>query len=271
MRFPNGCDRCRVMADVDFDVTDSPGTLCGMYEHVSDLTYFRMLVSDASKIPLFEAAAAIAVGTSIPGLIWRTSCRAWIVLGKRLAERCRDAGTEASRLREATAFFFTRAGFCRQRQRLLRPGQQLHPQGARDPARHSDFAGRHFVELASVVGLEADGISFPGHFLIKVNLHEGPVVLDPFTGYSLSQEDILERLDPYRLRLGLVGDMDVPTGLFLQAATPREILLRMLRNLREIYKENGQVGKLRRVLDRILILDPEDQDEIALRASLGGS
>jgi regulator of sirC expression with transglutaminase-like and TPR domain len=43
----------------------------------------------------------------------------------------------------------------------------------------------------------------------------------------------------------------------------------MLRNLREVYRQQGQFQKLKKVLDRILILDPDDDEEKRLRASLG--
>jgi regulator of sirC expression with transglutaminase-like and TPR domain len=117
-----------------------------------------------------------------------------------------------------------------------------------------------FVEMVKTVGLDACGVSFPGHFLAKVNLHEGPVVIDPFSGRSLTQEDILERLDPYRKQLGLVGENEIPTGLFLQAASNREILLRMLYNLREIYRQKSDRARMLKVLQRIAILDPQDEE-----------
>jgi regulator of sirC expression with transglutaminase-like and TPR domain len=49
-----------------------------------------------------------------------------------------------------------------------------------------------YIELARTVGLDAEGVSFPGHFSIKINLHEGPVVLDPFTGQSCHRAKLVE-------------------------------------------------------------------------------
>jgi regulator of sirC expression with transglutaminase-like and TPR domain len=45
-----------------------------------------------------------------------------------------------------------------------------------------------YIELARTVGLDAEGVSFPAHFSIKINPHERSIVLDPFTGHSLSRE-----------------------------------------------------------------------------------
>ena len=81
-----------------------------------------------------------------------------------------------------------------------------------------------WMELAQGLGLQARGVGFPGHFMLKVTLPKGQVVIDPFTGQSLSREELSERLEPYKRSNGLVGEFDVPLGLYLQPATPREII-----------------------------------------------
>jgi regulator of sirC expression with transglutaminase-like and TPR domain len=55
----------------------------------------------------------------------------------------------------------------------------------------------------------------------------------------------------------LVDDFEVPLGLYLQAASPREIVTRMLRNLKEIYKSQDDWDRLIPVIDRLLILQPQ--------------
>ena len=69
-----------------------------------------------------------------------------------------------------------------------------------------------YIELASQIGLHARGVSFPGHFLVKLRMPQGEVVIDPFTGQSLSREELDELLVPYRRREGLPGEFDVPLG-----------------------------------------------------------
>ena len=114
-----------------------------------------------------------------------------------------------------------------------------------------------WLELAQGLGLKARGVNFPGHFMVKVNLPNGQVVIDPFTGQSLSREELSERLEPYKRRNGLVDDFDVPVGLYLQAAGPREILARMLRNLKEVHRTQEDWLRLIAVQDRLLILLPD--------------
>jgi len=118
-----------------------------------------------------------------------------------------------------------------------------------------------YIELATQIGLTARGVSFPGHFLVKVKMPQGEVVIDPFTGQSLSRDELDERLLPYKRRQGLLGEFDMPLGLFLQSASPREVLARMLRNLKEIHRSAEDWPRLLAVQQRLVVLLPRDWDE----------
>ena len=113
------------------------------------------------------------------------------------------------------------------------------------------------MELAQGLGLHVRGVGFPGHFMVKVLLPKGQVVMDPTTGQSLSREDLSERLEPHKRQSGLVDDYDVPLGLYLQAATPRDIIARMLRNLKEVHRSQQDWQRLTAVLDRLVVLSPQ--------------
>ncbi len=118
-----------------------------------------------------------------------------------------------------------------------------------------------YIELAAQAGLHAVGVSFPGHFLIKVHLPKGEVVIDPFSGRSLSREALEERLLPYRQRHRLAADDETPLGLFLQPAAGRDVIARMLRNLKEIHHSVLDWDRLVQVQRRLLILLPQAWDE----------
>jgi regulator of sirC expression with transglutaminase-like and TPR domain len=228
-----------------------------MYERLSDLAYFRILVSDAEKIPLFEAAASLAQD-EYPRLDLENVLSTLEQLGKRLSERCRNLSTELKRLQETSRFFHKELGFAGNVNNYYDPDNSFVHKVLESRRGIPITLAIIYIELARTVGLDAEGVSFPGHFLIKINLHEGPVVLDPFTGQSLSKEVLLERLEPYRKGFGLNDDSEVPIGLFLQPAKPKDILLRMLRNLREVYSQQGQPEKVKKVVERILTLNPGD-------------
>jgi regulator of sirC expression with transglutaminase-like and TPR domain len=83
------------------------------------------------------------------------------------------------------------------------------------------------------------------------------VLIDPFSGQSLSREELAERLEPFRQRSGIVDEFEVPMGLYLQSAPPREIISRMLRNLQDIHKTQEDWQRLIAVQDRLIVLQPE--------------
>ena len=188
------------------------------------LDYFRTLVQSDEHFPLLEAAASLAQD-EYPDLDLQT------VLGdvdQLLARLKRRIPTDAAAL-----------------QRLrTRRGIQIS-------------LAVLWIELAQGVGLHARGVCFPGHFMVKVNLPKGQVVIDPFTGQSLSREELSERLEPYKRRSGLIDEFEVPLGLYLQAAPPRDIVARMLRNLKEIHRAQEDWQRLIAVQDRLLVLLPD--------------
>jgi regulator of sirC expression with transglutaminase-like and TPR domain len=120
-----------------------------------------------------------------------------------------------------------------------------------------------WLELGQSMGLRVHGVSFPGHFLVKLDLtypQEGHVVLDPFSGESLSRDDLAERLIPW-LHGAKPGRpqaiSDDALAYHLEPASPRDIIARMLRNLQEIYRRQGDGERLQKVQARLAVLLPE--------------
>ena len=123
-----------------------------------------------------------------------------------------------------------------------------------------------YIEIGRRLGLALQGLSFPGHFLVKTETDEGDIVLDPFLGGAvLSEEDLVQRL---RDRFGEDNAPSAPLAPLLQTAGKKEILLRMLRNLKAIYINNQHYQKALTVLDRILIIAPDLAEEVRDRGQL---
>jgi regulator of sirC expression with transglutaminase-like and TPR domain len=118
-----------------------------------------------------------------------------------------------------------------------------------------------WMELAQGLGLSVRGVGFPGHFMVKVHLPMGQAVIDPMNGKSLSREQLSEQLEPFRRRNGLLDEFEVPLGLYLQAAPSREIIARMLRNLKEIFTTQMDWERLLAVQERLVILLPDSWPE----------
>jgi regulator of sirC expression with transglutaminase-like and TPR domain len=108
-----------------------------------------------------------------------------------------------------------------------------------------------YCEVARRAGLSAYGVGFPGHFLVKCLFRDGEAILDCFRGRVLTHEDCQELLD------SMGGE---PRVLFseelLAIASPREILSRMLNNLRRIHLERGDYDRALRWADLEFELNP---------------
>ncbi len=122
-----------------------------------------------------------------------------------------------------------------------------------------------YMAIGRRIGLPLEGVSFPGHFLVRLRLRRGVLVLDPFDGGTPLAEDEL------RTRLQRVIPKDVadnvavaelPLDQFLEPATPRQILARVLRNLKAIYRDADQPERMLAVLNRMLVVTPEASAEL---------
>ena len=211
------------------------------FEVPTPLDYFAMLVVDDASLSLVEAAASI--GQDAHASLDVQAVLAEIdALATRLKRRVAADAVPLHRLRLLNRFFFQDLGFA---------GNVNHYHDPRNSYLHEVLRSRRgipitlavlYIELAQQIGLQAQGVSFPGHFLIKLRLRQGQrqgeVLIDPFTGRSLSREDLSEMLEPYRERHGLADEEEMPLGLFLQSASTRDVIARMLRNLKEIHRGN---------------------------------
>jgi regulator of sirC expression with transglutaminase-like and TPR domain len=116
------------------------------------------------------------------------------------------------------------------------------------------------IELMRRVGLPLDGVSFPGHFLVRLPVDDGILVMDPFNkGRPVSAEELKERASPH---LGGRPPDDVQLIEILAPASHRTILARMLRNLNGLYLESGDWERVARTADRLLKLSPDTPDAL---------
>lgn len=239
---------------------------------LTPIDYFGALVAEDAAFALTEAAAAIALDEQpqcdVQGVLSDIDA-----LAARLKARLpADAGS-LQRLRLLNSYFFRELGF---------EGNVNDYYAAANSYLHEVLRTRRgipislaviYLEVAQQIGLAARGVAFPGHFLLKVRMPQGEVVIDPCSGQSLTRDELEDRLGPYKRRQGLIGDFDVPLGLFLQAASPREIVARMLRNLKEIHRSANAWPLLLAVQERLVRLLPDDAEERRdrglVRAQLG--
>jgi len=228
---------------------------------VTALTYFTSLVASDTDFPLLEAAAAIAQDEE-PTLDIQAVLATCDALMVRLKRRLKRDAEPIQQLTALNQFFYQELGFSGNANNFYAPENSYLNEVFRTRRGIPISIAVIWLELARGLGLQADGVSFPGHFLVKVTLPEGLVVLDPLTGQSLGLERLSEQLLPFRNRSEDGEDADTPLGLYLQPATPRDILTRMLRNLKEIFSSQTDWPRLKCVLDRLIVLNPDALYEI---------
>jgi len=233
----------------------------------SALEYFAALVADDSQFPLTEAAVAIAQDEN-PDLDVEAVLAEIDTLALRLRNRLAPDAPVLHRLRSLNRYFFEELGFAGNVNDYHDPANSYLPEVLARRRGIPITLALLYIEIAAQIGLRAEGVSFPGHFLVKLRLSQGEVVIDPFTGQSLSRSDLEERLDLVRQASAMRAAFDVPLGLFLQAAGPRDIIARMLRNLQAIHQSRGDARRLLAVLDRQVVLEPEDWDIHRLRGDI---
>jgi regulator of sirC expression with transglutaminase-like and TPR domain len=122
-----------------------------------------------------------------------------------------------------------------------------------------------YCEVARRVGVRACGVSFPGHFLVRVdrNPPDEPVAVDPFFGGRRLDRAALQKL----LERAHPGQTLVPAQ-HLAPASPRTILVRMLINLKWIYATRGDLARSLLALDRIITLTPDSVPALRERGFL---
>jgi len=116
------------------------------------------------------------------------------------------------------------------------------------------------MEIAHRLDVPLDGISFPGHFLVRLPVDDGILVMDPFNkGRSLSADELRDRVS---VHFGGQSPDDAELLHILAPASHRAILLRMLRNLKALYVDQDDWERVARSADRLLKLAPSLGEEV---------
>ena len=224
------------------------------------LDYFATLVAEDDSLNLLEAAISLAQDDH-PQLDVQAVLAQVDALARRLRERLAPETPPPERLRLLTRFFHGELGFA---------GNLNNYYAADNSFVHRVLETRRgipitlavlLLELGEQAGLRMAGVAFPGHFLVKCRIGLGEVVMDPFTGEALSPTRLDELLAVYRHGSSLPDDLELPLEFFLRAASKRQILARMLRNLKEVHRAARDWLRLLAVQQRLVTLLPDDAAE----------
>jgi regulator of sirC expression with transglutaminase-like and TPR domain len=119
-----------------------------------------------------------------------------------------------------------------------------------------------YMEVARRAGFAVDGLGLPGHFIVKINDDAGDILVDPYNrGEMLVPDDIRHRLREASVKPDQMNQYLVPL-------TNRQILSRILTNLKGIYYNGGQYDKALAVVELMLSIYPWSMAEIRDRGMI---
>ena len=201
-------------------------------------------------------AALVIARVEYPRLDPDKTMAAIAELGERAAERLAPLAGEplADRVAALGRFLYKEAGFC---------GNRGHYTDFRNSLLNAVIERRTGIpislalvyrEVAGRAGIEVFGVSFPGHFLMRIPAgadEETPLILDPFDqGRQLDDHDCRALL---RRQLG----SDEPFSVaLLEPCTSRQFIARMLNNLKRTYVEQRSFPQARAVTEMLLAVEP---------------
>ena len=110
-----------------------------------------------------------------------------------------------------------------------------------------------FVAIGERVGLPVRGVGMPGHFLVKYEPARGrsEILIDPFSGRVITREECAAMLKE------MYGSETELRPSFFKASAKRQILARILNNLKGIYLSRGDLLQALAASDRIVLADPQ--------------
>jgi len=219
--------------------------------HLPSWDEFASLPDD--RMPLLEGALLIAQD-EYPKLDPDESAQSLARLARRAARRFPTSGALEERVMALSRFLFDECGF---------RGNQTDYYDPRN-SYLNDVLQRRLgipvslaliqIEVARQLQLPLQGVSFPGHYLLRFPVEGGLLVLDPYQlGRSLDIDELRLRARPH---FGSSELDDRQLFEILQPSDTRSTLMRMLRNLKAVYADRDDVERALRCSDRLLKLGP---------------
>ena len=222
----------------------------------ADLTLFSHVAVRAEAELDLAQAALVPAEPEYPGLDIAHYLEALDALGEK-ARQCLDGPEHASDppLRRITRLLHDQLGFAGNERDYYDPRNSFLNEVLDRKTGIPITLATVVIEVARRAGVVAHGVCFPGHFLLRTPGPSGPLFLDPFDGR-------LAGLDELRaIYLRATGETRDPDPRLLEPAPKRQILARMLHNLRAIYTTRGDRERLVGVLERLHLLSPSDELE----------
>ncbi len=233
-------------------------------EHDSDQRLRQILSGPDEAIGLAEAALLIACH-EYPDLPVDAYLARIEELAHALRMRIGEDATPQERIAELNQFLFGDLGFTPNTENYYDPRNSFLNEVLERRTGIPITLSVLYIELGRKIGLPLQGVSFPGHFLVKCAVGEGTVVLDPYSsGISLDLKDLQKRLRDTRggeVSRAIIAEL-------LVAASNKDIVARLLRNLKAIYLREHDLDKVLPIMNAIIATVPEQTPELRDRGMI---
>lgn len=181
-------------------------------------------------------------------------------LGARTSEAVAkvDAANTRAKVEALNDFLFTSEGFAGNAENYYDPHNSLLTHVIERRTGIPITLSVVYIEVARRVGIAVEGVGLPGHFVVRVRHDddsEQGILVDPFGGKTIDADDCQERLDV------IYGGQVVLTDKHLRAVTTRQILFRMLQNLKGIYTNANLDREALGAIERLMLLAPANHQE----------
>jgi regulator of sirC expression with transglutaminase-like and TPR domain len=186
--------------------------------------------------------------------------RGW---GDELARRIEPDWNNLQKLARLRSFLFEELGFRGDRQDYFSPSNSLLHEVVQRRRGIPLTLGILMLELGWRVGMPLEGVGFPGHFLVRLTGEQSDLLLDPFSRGMIVREADCQRM----LRDTTKGRVSYEPGM-IASVRRRDMLLRLLNNLKNAYIRQGEDALALGVVEHLLVLTPGDLDEVRDRGLL---
>jgi regulator of sirC expression with transglutaminase-like and TPR domain len=195
-----------------------------------------------------------------------TTPEPWLAQLDALADEARPtvlrAWSDEARVRALNQFLFDEEGFQGNHEHYEDPLNSLLPDVLERRKGIPISLSLVYLEVAGRLGLPAEGIGFPGHFLVRYRGRQDDQMIDAFRGTVLSEAQLAALLRE------ALGSAAVLRRAQLQPIRTRDFLVRMVSNLKRHYALAGELDSALQCCERLIQLLPEEPSEVRDRGLL---
>jgi regulator of sirC expression with transglutaminase-like and TPR domain len=212
--------------------------------------FTRLLQTPEPELDLAEAALLIAA-EEYPDLRPAVYLNQLARMSMELKQRIRTEVVPQRVVERANTYFFDELHFKGNREEYYDPRNSFLNEVMDRRVGIPITLAVLYVSVGERAGLPVRGVGMPGHFLVKyAPASTGEVFIDAFNGRSLTREECAKMLEE------MYGGTVKMRPALLEPSTKRQILARILNNLKSLYLSRGDLARALAASDRIMLTDP---------------